>query len=259
MKEGDRRHMRLLLALFAGLMLAGALDACAGSGGPSRPPASGSTAASGDHGAGGSAGAREAGERSGVTVETSTIPPGQAVRGDSDADNPTDKDGNGDIDTRTTPSDPYTSDADNDGPTRESYRYPDGDDRPVLAYGRAPSASERRAIAAVVMRYFNSGSLGDGVTVCSLVYPSLSASIAEDYGRGGPSYLRASSCAGVMDKLFEHYRSWLAAPVRVMAVRVGAGTAEAVVASRTMPASELPLRRAAGRWTIGQLFSQLMP
>lgn len=187
------------------------------------------------------------------TITTSSIPAGQAVRGDGDADNPKDLDGNGDQD---------TTDEDDDSPTPDSYRFPDSDDRKTLAFGRAPSAAERRAIANTAQRYYAAGSAGDGATACSLIIPSLSRSLVEDYGHGSaaPSYLQAArSCSAVLHLLFGHFRSQLTEPIRVFSVRVEGHVAQAVIASRVMRASTIYLQRIGRYWMVRELYGSALP
>lgn len=194
------------------------------------------------------------------SITTSWVPPGQSVRGDGDADNPLDVDGNGDIDTRTTASDKAIRDADTDRPTFNSYRFPDRDDRGIFSYGRAPSASQKQAITALVVRYYGAAARGDGSAACSMLEPSLKSAVVEDYGSGaGPAYLRASSCQGVMAKLFDHYRSELTGTPEVRVVRVYAGHAQAVIASRRMVASYIQLQRVGSAWALANIFGQPLP
>jgi hypothetical protein len=184
---------------------------------------------------------------------SSYIPPGQAVRGDGDADNPADKDGNGDVD--------GTQDEDDDSSTKASYRFPDGDDAPALAYGRAATGAEKRAIASALRRYYAVASAGDGATACSLLTSDLARSVVEDYGRGsaGPSYLRsAGSCPAVLTLLFEHSHSQLAEAVTVLRVRVAGNNALAILSSRKMPASMVYLARQGGRWKIESLLGEAL-
>ena len=132
------------------------------------------------------------------TITTSSIPLGQALRGDGDVDNPSDIDGNGDRD--------YTSqggkDGDSDGPTRESYDFPDGDDRSTFAYGHSPSTAEARAISDVVREYYAAASADNGPAACALLLPSFASSLPESYGgAGGPSYLRGGRTCSAIESM----------------------------------------------------------
>lgn len=191
-----------------------------------------------------------------VTV-TSVISPGQRVRGDGDADNPSDIDGNGDIDSAATGG----QDADNDNPTRASYSFPDGDDKATFAYGRPPSPSVGRAIVSIVRDYYAAGAAGDGARACALLTPNLARSTPEDYGRaGGPSYLRGGkTCQMVMSMLFAHFHSELTEAITVVEVRVAGGTAQVVFSSRKMPASDIFLRRRGNTWRMVALLGRPLP
>jgi hypothetical protein len=196
-----------------------------------------------------------------ATITTSSIPQGQAVRGDSDADNPSDIDGNGDNDLKTTSADRYTSDGDNDNPTPESYRYPDRDDKATLAYGRAPSQAERLKIVSVLTRYYAAAVKADGSTACALLFPPVAKAVPEDYGSGaGPAYLRGGkTCAAVLTRLFAHDRAELTPAPKPLSVRVKGAAAEAVLASRAMPASLLYLRHQGGSWFLQGLLAAPLP
>lgn len=191
------------------------------------------------------------------TITTSSIPLGQALRGDGDVDNPGDIDGNGDRD--------YTSqggkDGDSDGPTRESYDFPDSDDRATFAYGHRPSTTEARAISGVVRMYYAAASAGDGSAACGLLLPSFASSLPESYGGpGGPSYLRGgSTCAAIMSGLFRTFRSELGEAITVVEVRVAGDRAQVVIGSRRMRASSISLARAGGAWKVADIIGQPLP
>ncbi len=186
------------------------------------------------------------------TIETSSIPPGQRVRGDGDADNPGDTDGNGDID---------PEDEDSDYPTAESYRFPDADDRATFAYGHAPGARERASIASVVERYFAAAAADDGARACALLLPSFAATVAESYGVGDGSALvrDGRSCAAVIGLLLRRYRGELAEAISVVEVRVAGRDAQVVFSSRRMPASYILLARHDGSWWVTQPIGVRLP
>jgi hypothetical protein len=196
-----------------------------------------------------------------ATLTTSAIPPGQSVRGDGDADNPSDIDGNGDNDLKTTSVDHATSDGDNDNPTPASYRYPDLDDHAVLSYGEAPSVLVSRKIAGLIRAYYRAAADADGSTACVLIVPSVARSVPEDYGSGaGPSYLRGGkTCAAVMTMLFKHDHPELSTPPKLMSIRVKGDEGQVVLASRVLSANLLYLRRQAGLWRVEELLGEPLP
>lgn len=180
-------------------------------------------------------------------ITTSVIPPGQALRGDGDADNPSDIDGNGDLD---------HTDQDNDYPTVESYKFPDEDDKVILAYGHSARVLEERSIVGIVKRYYAAAATDDGARACALLAPDFAKSVVEDYGHGsvGPSYLRnGTTCQTVLSLLFEHFHEELTAAITVFDVRVSGNQARVVLSSRTLRASDISLQREGGSWKIVQL------
>lgn len=187
------------------------------------------------------------------TIITSTIPPGQRFRGDGDADNPGDTDGNGDID---------PEDGDSDYPVPESYRFPDSDDRATFAYGHAPGAAVQAAITATVKRYYAAASAGEGEAACQLLPPAIASSVAESYGQGvGQSYYLqgAKTCREILTLLFHHFHGELSEAITVVEVRVKGNSAQVVLSSRKMPASDILLMRRNGAWRVEQLLANQLP
>lgn len=91
--------------------------------------------------------------------------------------------------------------------------YDDTNNNSALDYGHAASAADRQAVTQLVKRYYTIAATGDGAQACSMITPSLSKAVAEDYGHGsaGPSYLSSgTSCPAVMTLLFKHLHSQLA-------------------------------------------------
>jgi hypothetical protein len=188
------------------------------------------------------------------TILTSYVPPGQALRGDGDADNPGDVDGNGDVD--------GAVDSDSDGPTQASYRLPDADDGTVLSYGHAVGPPQRAEIASAVARFFGAARSQDGKRACALLLARVSRSVPADYGRGsaGPPYLRGdTTCAAVMTGLFGHERDELTEAVTIVGVRAEGRHAAVVVGSRAMPASEIFLERQGAGWRLTSIFASPLP
>ncbi|HEU0249329.1 MAG TPA: hypothetical protein VFR48_01265 [Solirubrobacteraceae bacterium] len=207
-------------------------------------------------------GSGQVAEGTSTIITTRTIPPGQGVRGDGDVDNPHDYDGNGDIDVKTAPGAPKTifDDGDADGPTRESYRYPDADDAQVLGQGRPPSPSVRREIATVVSKFYSAAVQQDGAAACAMLAPSLARTVVGTYGgAAGPVYMRGSTCKVVMTRLFTHAHAELVAPVQILAVRVSGHRANAMVGSRAMRASYIALESVGRRWVVSQLLGEPLP
>jgi hypothetical protein len=242
MVEKNRHFTRSLPMLCASALLGLGTTAC---GGARRADGSSSSASS-------TTVATETG-----STTSSVIPPGQPVRGDGDADNPSDLDGNGDSDSAAVGG----PDADNDNPTRASHDFPDTDDKATFVYGHPPSAAAARAISRVVERYYAAASAGNGAEACSLLLPSLARSVSADYGGdGGPPYLHgAKTCKAVLSLLFQRFREELAEAITVVEVRVKGNKAQVIFSSRKMPASSIFLERRGSSWKLLVLIGQPLP
>jgi hypothetical protein len=242
--EAKRFRVRLLPALLGVALLGASAGGCGGS------QSHGGTT-------GGASQTKSSEEPLPTVTTTSVIPPGQSVRGDSDADNPGDIDGNGDSDSARVGG----PDSDSDSPTPQSYRFPDSDDGPTFAYGHRPSAAVGRAIASAVRRYYAAAAHGDGAVACALLPSALARSIPESYsGQQAPAYLRgAKSCGATLARFFGHYHRELAAPIELFAVRVEGETARAIFSSRTMPASDVFLTRQGSSWRLVEVLARPLP
>jgi hypothetical protein len=238
--NSKRLSARVLCALLIGALLGMSAGACGGTRAGTRSTTSLSSPAA---------------EGRFTRTTSNVIPPGQALRGDGDADNPNDIDGNGDSDSAS----PGGTDGDSDSPTRASYDLPDHDDKATYAYGHRPSVGDARAIQGVVERYYATALTGDGATACSLLPTGVARSVPEDYGQTGPAYARGKTCQVVLSKLFRHSREQLAEAITVVEVRVKGNTAQVVFSSQKMPASSILLARPGGSWKVVQLFGGQLP
>jgi hypothetical protein len=239
--------MRLAAALCAGAALGVGVGAC----GQTRHASGSSSSAA-------AAAVSAAAAAVGFTGSTtsSVIPPGQPVRGDADADNPSDVDGNGDSDSAAVGG----RDGDEDSPTRASYDFPDADDRATFAFGHAPSVAEARAVASVVKRYYADAAAGEGAAACALLVPTLSRLAGEEYGRHGPAYLRSEgACPAVLALEFAHVHGELGEAIRVFSVRVRGDRAQTIISSRRLRASSIFAVRKDGSWKIETLIGSPLP
>lgn len=154
------------------------------------------------------------------------------------------------------------NDTDNDLLDNAKYGYYDRDDASTRTYGHAAGTADRRAITALVGRYYAAAAAGDGATACSLIYSTFARAIPEDYGHNsaGPAYLRAAkTCPAIMSLLFKHFHGQLAGAFRVTGVRVGDARAFALTGSATGPASLVEVRREQGAWKIDTLLGNPLP
>jgi hypothetical protein len=147
------------------------------------------------------------------TITTDIVPPRQLVRGDGDADNPSDFDGNGDSDSARVGG----PDSDQDAPVAASYRFPDVDDRAAFDYGHAPDAATRRAIEGVVRRYFAAAAAWNGGPACALLQPGRARTLPADFAASSaPAYMRgAKTCAEVLNRLFKHENEEISGAISV--------------------------------------------
>jgi predicted small secreted protein len=232
--------MKALLVFLASVMLSLSTSACGGTGDDARSTSHASS--------------NTATTRGVTTNPSNTTPTGPSFLGDGDGDNPRDVDGDD-------AHNDGSEDHDDDNPTPESYAYHDKDDDETLGYGRAADRADTHAITNVVERYYAAGTSDDGRVACSLLISNLARSAREDYGEGaGPSYLRGGkTCSAIMSTLFKHFRGELAGPSKVTGVRVKGNQAEALVGSRTMPASYIMLEREGRVWRIEELLGATLP
>lgn len=152
------------------------------------------------------------------------------------------------------------ADFDNDSKPASQGAFFDDDDAIVRDYGRPASAADARAITALVKRYYAASSRADGRRVCGLLFSLTAEAVPEDYGRGaGPAFARGNTCSAVLSKYYRHEHAMVAGSVQVVAVRVEGKRALALIGSRTMPASSLPVRSEYGVWKLYALFSRRLP
>lgn len=147
------------------------------------------------------------------------------------------------------------NDNDNDNPSTSRY---DRDDDEVLHFGHAASAADRRAITALVKRYYAAGAASDGKLGCSLIYSPVEKSVVEDYGRrpGSPA-LHGNTCSVLLGELFKLHASELRAEfprLRVTGVRVKESSGIALLNYR-----HVLVHREFGRWRMGALLDAPMP
>lgn len=148
----------------------------------------------------------------------------------------------------------------------ESYR--DGDDEAVLVYGRQAGPADARSVETLVERYYGAAASGDGARACALTAPAFALTIPahheEELGSNAPAgaavLLRgATTCPGVLSRLFKRLHAELAAPVRVTEVRVKGGYGYALLGSATLPASFIAVGHETGSWQVEGLLGRPVP
>jgi hypothetical protein len=177
--------------------------------------------------------------------------------GDHDEPGDADRDNRHDTGTQSNPGsvDPYLDYL----PPAANTVYHDEDDEQAVRFGHAASASQARAVTALVKRYYAVAATGDGAKACTMLLPSFAKAVPLEYGKYGPSYLHGGkTCAGVMTRLFAHARRELAASVQVTNVRVSGPTALAFLGSKKMRASSIVLHRQGSGWRIAQVLGSTL-
>lgn len=160
--------------------------------------------------------------------------------------------------------DDSTGQKDRDGDSdNSSNTYYDKDDRTVRGFGHAASAADRRAIAALVKRYYMAAAAADGTTACSTIESSIAKAVPEALGTSaGPSYARGDTCAVVMSKIFRASHRQLAAyaaRIQVARVRLDRGSGLAVLSFGTLPARQIPVIREGSAWKLEAVLDSELP
>jgi hypothetical protein len=125
-------------------------------------------------------------------------------------------------------------------------------DRRIYAFcGHPAGRSDRRAVIAVVKRYYSTAAADNGKGACLMMAPGLVKSLPMEYGRFGAPYLRgAKTCRTVLSRFFRHHHRELIVPIMVSRVFIKGDRAFAPVDSPMMPPSIIVLRHEYGAWAI---------
>ena len=131
-------------------------------------------------------------------------------------------------------------------------------------FGHAASPADRRAVTAVVKRYYTAAAAGDGKTACALSYSLFVEEIPELYGTpSGPPGLRGTTCPVILSKLFRQRHQQLSAEhatLVVDTVRVEKLRAFAVMSFKTVKEHDILLHREHRAWKIYELLdTELKP
>jgi hypothetical protein len=83
------------------------------------------------------------------------------------------------------------------------------------SFGHAASASEQKAITALIKRYYAAALAENGAKACRVIYSPLVEAVPEDYGKSppGPRYMESQTCPGATTLLFRHFHAQLRAEV----------------------------------------------
>lgn len=159
----------------------------------------------------------------------------------------------------TTPA-PVLSKADRDKDSDTNAYADDTNNNSILDFGHPANVTDKRAVTALVKRFYTTALAGDGAKACSMLYITLAESLPEDYGHesAGPSYLsEGRTCPAVMTLMFKHFRSLLTAELprlKVARVRLIQHHGLAILSFGKMPEKYIPIMRERHTWKIGAPF-----
>jgi hypothetical protein len=192
-----------------------------------------------------------------TTASIKPLPPEKKLDADRDTDV-----GNHDLDGSDKPI-PREVDRDNDADSKGHTRY-DSDDKKVLDFGHAVSASDRAPLTALIRRYYAAAAAQDGAKACSMLYSVYAETLPEDYGASppGPAYARGTTCAAVMTKVFTHSHKQIVArlpKLEVSRIRIEGRHGIAILRFGAMSAQEIQLEREGRSWKILALAGNELP
>jgi hypothetical protein len=124
-------------------------------------------------------------------------------------------------------------------------------------WGHAASTGDRRAVVALVKRYYAFAAADDGTAACSLIYSIFAEEIPEVYGEPpGEPALRGKTCGVVMSKFFRQIHRWLTtdlATLEVIDVRVKGLRGLALLSFKNTPEHDIPVHLEHRVWKIDAL------
>jgi hypothetical protein len=144
-------------------------------------------------------------------------------------------------------------------PDRDNDSDNNDDDAHILNYGRAPSATERRELTSLVSGFYATAAADNGARVCSMLYPLISETVAEDYGH--LPGLKGTTCATVLAKLFKREHRVLvgkSSALKIYTLRVKGEKALALVSFGTMEVRQILERRSDGAWKMAALSDTIL-
>jgi hypothetical protein len=162
--------------------------------------------------------------------------------------------------------------AGSDTPTASSARQPgpdsnDSDDDPgsdddkvFVDYGNRASPADRRAITALVKRYYVAAASADGGKACPMVYGLIAERLTEEYAQAHG--MSSGSCATALSALFKQRHGQLASDpslLKVTRIRIGGDKGYVFVFLGSVPEPYLTVHREEGAWKIESLFETGLP
>lgn len=149
--------------------------------------------------------------------------------------------------------------SDGDGDKDDNNRYFMAEHTDTLlpsAYGKEAAQADKRAVVALIKRYYTAAAAGDGATACPLLYSTLAAGLAKGQGQSVQSS-SGGACPAVVSLLFKQQHELLAADdiatMVMVDVRVKGNVGIATVGFRTMPVGQIHVKRDRGVWKVNAL------
>jgi hypothetical protein len=134
----------------------------------------------------------------------------------------------------------------------------DGDAAPT--YGPVAGPAERRAVVALLKRFYTVAAGGDGAKACSLLYRLVAETVVEEHSHArGPRSLRGSTCPQVASKLLQQRHRELTQELGALKVTVVQLRGQnAWVVLDFGPARErlAVLHRDGGGWKLGEFLKE---
>jgi hypothetical protein len=139
----------------------------------------------------------------------------------------------------------------------------------AVEFGQDASASDRRAVTALIKRYYAIALAGDGTKACSMLYSPIAESVVNDYASppgqpAGPPYMHgARTCPDAMRLLFEHFHRQLAVEtprLKVTRVRLEEHHGVAILNfGPSLPEREIAIGREGRIWKMQALLDGELP
>jgi hypothetical protein len=123
---------------------------------------------------------------------------------------------------------------------------------------------ERRAITTLLMRYYSAALAGDGAKGCSLLYSPFAESTPYTLGSGpdAPPYAHGTTCPVVLDGVFKHFHSQLAAEAPKLSVGrvvISERHGLALLDFGPLPEREMSVQREGRVWRLTTVIDQELP
>jgi hypothetical protein len=137
----------------------------------------------------------------------------------------------------------------------------DSDDAPVRFFGHEASPAERRAVTALMTRYYALAAKEDGAKACPLIASVIAERIPEEFDE--QTAFRGKTCAIIMSKVFaQRHRQLLlqSSTLEVTSVRVEGNRALVLVRFAHAPVpNHIAVHREGSTWKIWELFDSRLP